>query len=366
MLARLLSVASAFPPHQADLRISTEHAQQMSCRTPAEAGKIEKLYRRTGVETRGSVLLEESTTGTLTQSFYAPLSDDAHGPTTHARNERFATEAPALAIQAAAATLTRGGCEAAQITHLITVTCTGLRAPGFDIELITGLGLSKTTQRIQIGFMGCHALINALRVARGLVAAEPDACVLIVSVELCSLHYQYGYNTQRIVSGSIFADGASACLVVGETFLPKRETETIGTLAATGSCLIPDSREAMTWLIGDHGFEMTLDASVPGLIESHLADFLVDWLAEQGETVDSIGGWAVHPGGTRILLAVQNAMNLPQQRLRISYDILRRHGNMSSATLGVVLEDFVQAAIPRPWLMLGFGPGLETEVSLIR
>lgn len=366
MLARLLSVASAFPALQADLQLSTAHAQQMSCSTPAEAIKIEKFYRRTGVETRGSVLLEEPTAGTVSQSFYQPLCDDQRGPTTHTRSERFASDAPPLAIEAAVAAIQRSGCEASQITHLITVTCTGFRAPGVDIELITGLGLPATTQRIQVGFMGCHALINALRVARGLVAAEPDACVLIVSVELCSLHYQYGYDTQRIVSGSIFADGASASIIVGDSWETKNQHQPIGEIAATGSCLIPNSQEAMTWLIGDHGFEMTLAASVPGLIEANLAEYLNGWLAEQGESVDSIGGWAVHPGGTRILVAVQNALGLAQERLQISYDILRRHGNMSSATLGVVLEDFVAAEMPRPWLMLGFGPGLEIEVALIR
>lgn len=338
----------------------------MSCRTEREATTVAKLHRRSGVQTRGSVLLDELTPGTVAQSFYEALSVDAHGPSTRARNDRFTSEAPQLATAAAGRAIRRSGCRADQITHLVTLTCTGFYAPGIDIDLIERLGLPMTTQRVQIGFMGCHALINAFRAARGLVAADPEACVLIASVELCSLHYQYGYDAQRIVSGSLFADGAAAAIVAGGRFCADHGVEATGQVAATGSCLIPASRDAMSWLIGDHGFEMTLLATVPGLIEANLAEFLGRWLAEQDASVESIGGWAVHPGGVRILDAVEKALDLGPERLSVSRDILSQHGNMSSATLGFVLEEFVRREIPRPWLMLGFGPGLEIEVGLIR
>ena len=122
----------------------------------------------------------------------------------------------------------------------------------------------------------------------------------------------------------------------------------------------------MTWRIGDHGFQMTLDATVPGLIEKNLAGFLVPWLNQHGETLESIGGWAAHPGGNRILQAVESSLGLGEDALTIPREVLRRHGNMSSATLGVVLGDFAKQSIPGPWLMLGFGPGLEIEVALLR
>lgn len=338
----------------------------MSCRTEREASTVEKLHRRTGVETRGSVILEEQSPGIVTQSFYNALSVDDHGPSTRIRNDRFAVEAPRLAHTAASRAIELAGCRAEQITHLVTVTCTGFHAPGIDIDLIEQLGLPATTQRIQVGFMGCHALINAFRTARGLVAADPAACVLVASVELCSLHYQYGYDAQRIVSGSLFADGAAGAIVVGSQFPTRVARDATPAIAATGSCLIPDSRDAMSWIIGDHGFEMTLRSSVPVLIETHLAGFLKPWLAERGLSVDTIGGWAVHPGGVRIVDAVQKSLDLPVESLSISLEILRRHGNMSSATLGFVLEEFVRSNVPRPWLMLGFGPGLEIEVALVR
>ncbi|TWT64647.1 type III polyketide synthase [Allorhodopirellula solitaria] len=365
-MAHLLSVASATPRHQADRALATAQAQRMSCRTPREADTVEKLFRRAGVETRGSVLLDEPTPGTVTQSFYQALSVDSHGPTTDARNQRFVQESGPLAQAAAARAVEQAGCHGEQFTHLITVTCTGFGAPGFDIDLIQGLGLPATTQRVQIGFMGCHALINAFRTARGLVAADPAACVLISSVELCSLHYQYGYDAQRIVSGSLFADGAAAAVVAGRDFAADHRQDPTPEILATGSCLVPESRDAMTWSIGNHGFEMTLRASVPGLIEASLASYLSGWLADHGLDLGSIGGWAVHPGGVRILDAVETSLGLAPEQLQISRSVLRQHGNMSSATLGMVLEQFARSAVPRPWLMLGFGPGLEIEVALIR
>jgi predicted naringenin-chalcone synthase len=137
-------------------------------------------------------------------------------------------------------------------------------------------------------------------------------------------------------------------------------------LVATGSYLVPDSRDAMTWRIGDHGYEMTLSASLPSRIEADLGPFLVDWLHTQGESVASIGGWAVHPGGARIITAVESAMGLAPEQLHTSRRVLAEHGNMSSATMPIILERFHAAGQPRPWLMLGFGPGLEIEVALIR
>jgi predicted naringenin-chalcone synthase len=212
--------------------------------------------------------------------------------------------------------------------------------------------------------MGCHGSINGLRAAEGLVAANPGACALVTCVELCSLHYQYGYNADRIVSGALFADGAASAILKPE---PTRAPETlVGGLIATGSCLVPDSRDAMTWIIGDYGYEMTLRATVPGLIEEQLLAFLEPWLEAHGHSIASIGGWAVHPGGARILTAVEKAIDLPSAELEVSRSILAEHGNMSSATMMFILERFAHESRPKPWLMLGFGPGLEIEVALIR
>ncbi|HBJ34794.1 MAG TPA: type III polyketide synthase [Planctomycetaceae bacterium] len=329
---------------------------------------LEALYRMSSVKRRGSVLLESdalySDESPLDQSFYPKAeSPDQRGPSTGERNRRFAQESLPLAKSAAVEAIAEAKVNPSKITHLIVVTCTGFYSPGLDVQLIDQLGLSRETQRVQVGFMGCHAAINAMRVARGLIAADPDSIVLLVCVELCTLHYQYGWETDRVVSNAIFADGAAAMVISGseiesDCHLPK--------IAATGSKLIADSEDAMSWNIGDHGFEMTLSAEVPGIIEAQLSPFLTQWLARQNLTIREIAGWAVHPGGPRILRSVQTALQLTDDDLAASRSVLASHGNMSSPTMVFIVNQFASENTARPWLMLGFGPGLEVEVALIR
>jgi predicted naringenin-chalcone synthase len=371
--ALILGVGTSVPKYRVNCRTSAAFAAKTSCVDPAQSRKVNVLYRRTGIEQRGSVLLDEAPVDDeVTNEFYPPATTmNDRGPSTKHRNDRYGTEAPLLAEEASASALRDSGTSPNQITHLVTVSCTGFNAPGIDIALIDQLGLPATTERIQIGFMGCHGAINGLRAAHGLVAAQNHAKVLVCCVELCSLHYQYGLDTDRIVSNALFADGAAA-VVVGSPQDRERNGNSVtaglptGTVQATGSCLVPHSRDAMTWRIGDHGYQMTLSAQVPGLIEQNLESFLSQWLAGFGETIGSIGGWAVHPGGTRILSSVETALRLPADALAVSRAVLTDHGNMSSATMLFILERFVSMGKPKPWLMLGFGPGLEIEVALIR
>lgn len=381
-MAEILGIGTALPKHRIDRERAAEYASTVSCTNLEERRKLSVLYRRTGIGNRGSVLLESGPGGAVVQSFYPPAeSASDRGPSTEDRNDRYAAEAPRLAVDAATRSLRQAGIDASEVTHLITVTCTGFSAPGVDIELIDGLGLAPGVERIQVGFMGCHAAINGLRVARGLIAAEPDARVLICCVELCSLHYQYGFDANRIVSGAIFADGAGAMVVAGgpvssaEPGRPGRASAvgradglaaTGDRIIATGSYLIPASRDAMTWRVGNHGFEMTLSAKVPELISAHLAEYLRAWLGRHGEFVETIGGWAVHPGGARILTAVEQALGLAGDALATPRRVLTEHGNMSSATMPIILDSFRRTAQAKPWVMLGFGPGLEVEVALIR
>ena len=371
MTTVISGLGTAVPPHRIGRQAAAAAAGQLSCIDSRQTRKVEALYRRSGVQTRGSVLLEAAPDETVTQEFYpAAISADDRGPTTSRRGKRYAAEAPLLARQSSAAALKTSGVDASEITHLVTISCTGFNAPGFDIALIDDLGLPLTTQRVQIGFMGCHGAVNGLRAADGLIAANPGARVLLCSVELCSLHYQYGYDADRIVSGALFADGSAALVLSQQDATAEspvaRNANGFGQVVATGSYLVPESRDAMTWIIGDHGFEMTLSATVPGLIQQQLKGFLTEWLAQYGESIDSIGGWAVHPGGARILSAVEAALSLDSSTLQASREVLAEHGNMSSATMLMILQRFGERQQPKPWLMLGFGPGLEIEVALIR
>ncbi len=381
--AMIAGLGCSVPAGRIDRDTSAEFAVYTSNMPEPLARRVRALYRRTGIQHRGSVLIQPGKEGSNGyQEFYPPsLNAVDRGPTTADRLRRFEVEAPPLAIQAANLALKDANLAADSITHLITVTCTGFYSPGIDIDLIKSLQLLPTTERIQVGFMGCHASINALRTAKGLVCENPNRNVLVCCVELCTLHYQYGCETDHIVSNAIFADGASATVVIARGQQPNAQTTSLETqdhchtisdnptrepvLMHTGSTLIPDSQQAMTWRIGDNGFCMSLSAEVPDLIEQQLKPNLSAWLKTQRLHIEDIKGWGVHPGGARVLEAVQKSLQLDENDLRFSRSVLREHGNMSSATLLFILKQLRDNAVPRPWVMLGFGPGLEIEMALI-
>jgi predicted naringenin-chalcone synthase len=300
------------------------------------------------------------------------------GPTTRERMQLYADNAAPLAKRAVASAFAEAGIAPRDVTHLVTVSCTGFDAPGIDIELIDNLGLRLTTQRVNVGYMGCHGAINGLRVAKGIVGDDPRALVLLSATELCSLHYRFNWDDEGIIGNALFADG-SAALVLGaaDAGIQKSEGSSTSdrrppisvrrppfTVRATGSCLIPDSRQVMSWRVGDHGFEMKLTAEVAEKINTYLRPWISEWLGQFGHTVESVGSWAVHPGGPRILSAVEEALSLPPGATRVSHQVLAELGNMSSPTVLFILDRLRQAEAKRPCVALGFGPGLYAEAAL--
>jgi len=246
-----------------------------------------------------------------------------------------------------------------EITHLITVSCTGFMSPGVDVTLMNDLGLPRTTQRIHVGFMGCHGAINGLRVALAISENDPGARVLLCAVELCSLHYRFDSDYRQSLGNALFADGAAA--IVGWS-APDHEAWRV---RATGSCLLPNSTDAMTWRIGDFGFEMTLSVRVPDVIREHLFSWLSEWLQQQGTSVGEVGCWAIHPGGPKILSAVEDALKLRPETTTVSRDVLAEYGNMSSPTVLFVIDRLRRRQASPPCVALGFGPGLVAEVALL-
>jgi predicted naringenin-chalcone synthase len=222
------------------------------------------------------------------------------------------------------------------------------------------LKLPPTIQRTHIGFMGCHAALNGLRVAAAFAGADRAATVLLCATELCSLHYYYGWDPEKVVANALFADGA-ASVVGASSDLPD-----CWRVAAAGSCVFPDSEGDMGWVVGDHGFEMTLSKRVPGLIARNLRPWLERWLGAQNVELNEVGSWAVHPGGPLILTAVEEALNLPKSATAVSREVLANHGNMSSPTILFVLDRLRARRAPRPCVALGFGPGLAAEAVLFR
>ena len=237
-------------------------------------------------------------------------------------------------------------------SHLITTTCTGFYAPGLDHQIIQHYGLSSGIERTAVGFMGCFAALNALKLARHIVRAEPDAKVLIVNLELCTLHLQREGSLEEMLSFLIFADGCAASLVTSQA----------SGLALEGfsTCILPESQDAITWRIGDTGFDMHLCGQVPAHIAAGLPTRLNALL--DGRTPGAIDYWAIHPGGRTVLDAVREGAGLEEQQLLLSREVLRRFGNMSSASIMFVLQDVLQQAkTPGAGCAMAFGPGLTVE-----
>ncbi len=365
MKLAILGMGKSAPPAS----ITQEEAVRIGAvlgRQSADAVKrLSRIYSQTGIERRhialGATLINDLLDGTRhSESVFLPLQGlESAGPTTGQRMKLYAELAAPLAADAARHALHEARWHPEDVTHIVTVSCTGFCAPGVDFALIDQLRLPPTVQRTHVGFMGCHGALNGLRVASAFAGANPAARVLLCAVEIASLHYQYGSNPQHLIPNALFGDVRRH----GRTRLSGTVYDG-WSVAATGSCLFPNSADAMTWSIGDHGFEMALSKQTPDLIARNLRPWLTQWLDECGLCLDDIKSWAVHPGGPRILTAVEEALNLKPEQTNVSREVLSSFGNMSSPTVLFIVERLRSRSAPRPALALAFGPGLVAEAAL--
>jgi len=321
---------------------------------------IERLYASSGIERRHSVLKDYAQDDPSAFEFYPKDRALEPFPSTARRMEAYEREAPPLAEAAARAALARSGFKAEEVTHLVFTTCTGFFAPGPDLLLIEDLGLRKDMSRTQVGFMGCYAGFNAMKLAAAFVAADPTAVVLVVSVERCTLHFQKRLLPEFMVANSLFADGAASAVFAA----PGARRGGLADLAATHGSVAPDSFNQMSWRIGDTGFEMSLDRLVPDTIGAHAPAFVAELLAGAGLAREEVRRWAPHPGGRRIISALADALKLDEDATRSSREVLAGCGNMSSATIFFVLERELARGGTGPLVALGFGPGLTMEGAL--
>ncbi len=362
---KILGLGTAHPKHNYQSQDRFELAEQFFIGEERERRLLPILFEKTGVEKRYSVVLN-SAEGKLSQrqSLYHRCDGEHNnpGPSSGQRMQAFEECAGPLALQAVTRAIEQSDIDPQRITHLVTVSCTGFSAPGFDLFLQREVPLSASVQRTHVGFMGCHGGLNGLRVARAYAASEPNACVLLCATELCSLHYQYQGRADQIVSNALFADGSMALIGSGKKF---EATRTTGWHASrSASKVIPESEDHMTWKVRDLGFAMTLSPKLPHLIEEHVPPFLETWLAEEGLRISDINSWAVHPGGPRVLSSFQKVMKLDEQALSHSRSILQNYGNMSSATVFFIVQKMMQENNRLPCVSIGFGPGITIEASL--
>jgi len=346
-VAHINRIATAVPRNEVHRTFLDFAESQLK---PRDASLFRRMAQRSGIEQRYSCLGPADDPDTIVpHEFYRA----GNFPGTAARMAMFERQAPRLA-ETAIERLGLGP-DRGRISHLIVATCTGFSAPGLDLELAERCGLDASVERTVVGFMGCYAAINALKLARHIVRSEPDARVLVVNLELCSLHLKDNANLEQILSFLLFADGCSAALV-------SADAEGLA-LDSFHAALVPDSRELITWDIGDFGFDMVLSGEVPGAIQDALRAGAPDIL--RGAEVGSIDLWAVHPGGRTVLDAVEHAFELPPQQLAASREVLRRYGNMSSATVMFVLQMLMRRARPgATGCAMSFGPGVVAETML--
>ena len=354
----LHGIGTAVPSRRLSQADAVQVAHRINADTPEQARLMTRIYQKTKVLSRGSVLLEkDGDNGRIQErlSFYG-----AESPGTAERMQAFDDYAGGLALEAAAKALSDSDLSAAAITHLVTVSCTGFQSPGVDLYLMDQLALAPSVQRTHIGFMGCHGAMNGLRVAHAFAEMDPQAVVLLCAVELCSLHMAYGWHPEKVVANALFADGAAAVVASANPSLSHQSLA----LRRSGSMVIPNSADLMHWEIGDHGFAMGLSPLVPETVGAALLPWLRDWLKEQAIPLEAVTSWAVHPGGPKILSTCSEVLSLEPNRLLDSRAVLQDHGNMSSATILFILERLRRRSTAGLCLALAFGPGLTAEVAL--
>lgn len=357
----LQSIETALPRAYAQADFSD--VQQRLIHDPHLRRCVEGIYEDCGISTRHSVVADPASV--LSSAFYGlptPRGEKPREPSTKERNDRFAEDAPRLAVAAARQTLERSGFRPEEITDLITVTCTGFYSPGLDLALARELSLAPGVARYQLGFLGCSAALPALRMAQQFCRARQEAVVLIVCIELCSLHFHFREDLDTIVANSLFSDGAAAAIVSSSV----RESPVWCPLRSFASSVLPDSADRMAWRIGNHGFDMVLSRYVPRILGSNIRAVVSESLARAGVAISEVHSWALHPGGKSILDKVQKSLDLDAGQLDTARGVLKTCGNMSSATILFVLKTLLECSPPPgPLFAAAFGPGLTVESALL-
>ncbi len=321
-----------------------------------ESRKLNFIYRQSGIKTRHSVLDDFRYEDPKEFSFFPKNEKLEPFPSTKDRMHLYQQTAFGIGKKAIENCLANTRLRPIDISHLVLVSCTGMYAPGLEIDLIHEMGFSPTTERYSIQFMGCYAAFNAIKLADRICDSDPQANVLILSVELCTIHFQKSYTEDNLIANAIFGDGAAAALI----------SKSGGGLRIKnyGSQIVKEGEQDMAWAIGDFGFEMKLSKYVPELLSKGIHN-LMSYLEDKHQ-LSKVVNFAVHPGGKQILQKVEEAFGIEEVQNNFSHDVLQEKGNMSSATILFVLEKWLKNSDKSgDILAMGFGPGLTLETLLL-
>jgi len=348
------SIGTATPKHEIRQEDVLEFMIKAHGLNKEEAHKLMLLYKATGIKKRNSVIPDYQKGASY--DFYPNTQDLEPFPSTKTRQQLFKQEALDLSEAAVKDCINKDTFK--KITHLITVSCTGLYAPGLDIDLIFRLGLNSDVKRTAVNFMGCYAAFNAVKLGDSIVKSDQDAKVLIVCTELCTIHFQKDNNEDNLLANALFADGSAAILMSSEP------GSGIALNPKVFNCeLLPNGIDEMAWGVGDFGFEMKLTAYVPDIIQQGIAELLSK--GNVGNKSRKADYYAIHPGGKRILQVIEQELGLTREDNKYAYEILANYGNMSSCTVLFVLkaiwEDLTEGDKDKKIVSFAFGPGLTLE-----
>jgi predicted naringenin-chalcone synthase len=353
-LSTIVSIGTALPSYCHQQTDILRFMQQVYAANETDARKMRFLYQQSGISKRYSVIPDYSRE-VHEWKFYPQSEGLEPFPSLEQRMAVYHKWAPLLSVDAIRDCLGHKY-DHKSITHLITVSCTGMSAPGLDLQVVELMDLPKDIVRTSLNFMGCYAAIQAMKMGDAICTAQPGARVLIVCTELCTLHFQREATMDNIASSLLFGDGAAAVLLCNE---PGAEGLTLDHFYSE---IIPKGRRDMAWELSSTGFLMTLSGYIPDLIEEDFKEIVERSLAKTGSSQDDVTHWCIHPGGKRILEAIQKSMSLAKDRLQHSYDVLNDYGNLSSATILFVLKKLLEHNGEIGKLAgAAFGPGLTVE-----
>lgn len=356
-MSKIIAIGTALPAHkhrQEDIMHFMQHVYAMN---ETDKRKLKFLYHHSGIETRYSVVADYNKT--INEWKFYPHSENLEPfPSLELRMIWYNKYAPPLSVDAIRNCID-GNIHAKDITHLITVSCTGMSAPGLDLQVMELMDLPKNIYRSSVNFMGCYAAIHAMKMADAICKQDTTAKVVIVCTELCTLHFQKDPTTDNIASSLLFADGAAAVLITHDSF--SKQGFYIDNFYSE---VLTKGKKDMAWELSSTGFLMTLSGYVPELIEEDFELLVNRALQHAKKTTQHITDWCIHPGGRRIVDVIAKTLQLPQTALQHSYDVMRDYGNMSSPTILFVLKKIMQqhkSGSSAEIFGAAFGPGLTME-----
>ena len=361
ILSKIISIGTAVPSFAHRQEAILPFMQHIYALKEEDRRKLKFLYHQSGIQTRHSVIPDYSRPA-REWKFYPPTENLEPFPSLEQRMRWYQQYAAPLSLDAVRQCLA-GKINPREVTHLITVSCTGMSAPGLDLELVELIDLPKTVFRTSVNFMGCYAAIHALKLADAFCLSDNTAKVLIVCTELCTLHFQQEPSTDNITSSLLFGDGSAATLVVGDAHAGKGVK-----IDSFYSEIVTRGKKDMSWELSSTGFQMVLSSYIPDLIEEDFAALVRRALEKTNNHEESISHWCIHPGGRKILESIGKSLQLTNGHLDHSYEVLKEYGNMSSPTILFVLKRIMdQLDYGQSDKVFGaaFGPGLTMETCTL-